>query len=80
MSPHVYLPVRQSELRLVAAAMLYGASVGLERVARWLVPAAPSQPDGVLPQVEFHADAGALEGALYVDGQLVGRLPGVSRL
>jgi hypothetical protein len=30
--------------------------------------------------VEFHAEAGALEGALYVDGQLVALLPGVSRL
>jgi hypothetical protein len=30
--------------------------------------------------LEFHADAGALEGALYVDGELVGYLPGVRRL
>jgi hypothetical protein len=30
--------------------------------------------------VEFHAEAGAPEGALYVDGELVGRLPGVTRL
>ena len=29
---------------------------------------------------EFHADAGAPEGALYVNGQLVGRLLGVNRL
>ncbi|HEU4460946.1 MAG TPA: hypothetical protein VFR90_17630 [Methylibium sp.] len=29
---------------------------------------------------EFHAEAGAPEGALYVGGQLVGRLPGVKRL
>jgi hypothetical protein len=33
-----------------------------------------------VPHVEFHAEAGALEGALYVDGQLVAWLPGVSRL
>ncbi|NDY92689.1 hypothetical protein G3A44_15975 [Ideonella sp. TBM-1] len=26
------------------------------------------------PQVEFHAEAGAPEGALYVDGRLVGYL------
>ncbi len=80
MSPHVYLPIRPSELRLVVAAMLYGASVGLERIARQLVPAAASRVDAVLPHVEFHAEAGALEGALYVDGQLVGLLRGVSRL
>lgn len=27
-----------------------------------------------LPQLEFHADAGAPEGALYVDGEYVGKL------
>jgi hypothetical protein len=31
-------------------------------------------------QLEFHAEAGAPEGALYLDGELVGRLPGVTRL
>jgi hypothetical protein len=30
--------------------------------------------------LEFYAEAGAPEGALYVDGQLVGHLPGVTRL
>ncbi len=32
------------------------------------------------PLLEFHAEAGAPEGALYVNGQLVGHLKGVSRL
>ena len=32
------------------------------------------------PQLEFYAEAGAAEGALFADGQLVGYLPGVSRL
>jgi hypothetical protein len=32
------------------------------------------------PVLEFYAQAGAPEGALYVDGQLVATLPGVSRL
>lgn len=32
------------------------------------------------PQLEFYAEAGAAEGALYVDGQWVGYVPGVSRL
>jgi hypothetical protein len=80
MSPHVYLPIRPSELRLVVAAALYGASAGLERIARRLVPAAARHAEAALPQLEFHAEAGALEGALYVDGQFVGLLPGVSRL
>jgi hypothetical protein len=30
--------------------------------------------------LEFYAQAGALEGALYLDGQLIGHLPGVTRL
>ncbi len=29
---------------------------------------------------EFHAEAGAPEGALYVDGVRVGSIPGVTRL
>ena len=32
------------------------------------------------PRFEFHAEAGAPEGALYMDGRFVGWLPGVSRL
>jgi hypothetical protein len=32
------------------------------------------------PVLEFYAEAGAPEGALYVNGKLVGYLPGVSRL
>ena len=32
------------------------------------------------PVLEFYAEAGAPEGALYVDGCLVGHLPGVNRL
>ena len=32
------------------------------------------------PELEFYAEAGAPEGALYVDGHLAGTLPGVTRL
>lgn len=32
------------------------------------------------PELEFYAEAGAPEGALYVDGHLVGTLTGVTRL
>lgn len=32
------------------------------------------------PVVEFHGEAGAPEGALYVDGKLVGHVLGVNRL
>lgn len=33
-----------------------------------------------LPQLEFHAEAGAPEGALYVDGVLFGHVQGITRL
>lgn len=65
-------------LRLAAAALLLGSRV-LTRVARRL-GARKGQGSATLPLYEFHAEAGAPEGALYVDGQLVGHLPGVSRL
>jgi hypothetical protein len=32
------------------------------------------------PVVEFHADAGGAQGALFVNGQFFGHLAGVSRL
>ena len=88
MSPHVLdLPAARSQapagaLRQAAAAVLHGASASLQRLAcRIAAPAAAvPRPDDRLPRVEFHAEAGALEGALYVDGQLIGMLPGVSRL
>lgn len=31
-------------------------------------------------ELEFHAEAGAPEGALYVNGEFIGHLPGVNRL
>ena len=77
-----------SALRQVAAASLRQASRVLARLARQLAasPAvslaarqarAQARP---LPALEFYAEAGAPEGALYLDGELVGHLPGVTRL
>lgn len=45
-----------------------------ERLAR--VAARPQRA----PELEFYAEAGAPEGALYSDGKLIGLLPGVTRL
>ena len=69
-----------SPLRQLAAASLRLASRSLARLARKL--AQRSAPTGArpLPALEFHAEAGAPEGALYLDGELVGHLPGVTRL
>ena len=68
-------------LRCSAVAALQVVSAALERLAQWLaVP--PAQPSA-LPahaSLEFHAEAGAPEGALYVDGQLAARLVGINRL
>lgn len=67
--------------RQVLAAALHLTSGLLAALARRLGTTAPGSAPVDLPAVlEFYAEAGAPEGALYVDGQLVGRLPGVTRL
>jgi len=65
--------------RRAAAAVLAHASGLLARWASGLV-SSPVRPISDLPRLEFHAEAGAPEGALYLDGQLVGWVPGVNRL
>ena len=69
----------ERRVRDLAAALLrlLSHTLGLlaERVAPPVVASAP-----VEPTLEYHAEAGAPEGALYVNGQLVGHLPGVQRL
>jgi hypothetical protein len=63
----------------VAASGLRSASAVLAQLSRRLaVPAA--RRARAEQQLEFHAEAGAPEGALYLDGKLVGWLPGVRRL
>jgi hypothetical protein len=51
-------------------------------VRQWVLPL-PIPPRLLLaaerPVVEFHADACGSQGALFVNGQLVGHLVGVSR-
>ena len=71
---------RGSTWRPLAASLLRQASRLLARLARKLVltPAAPQSQSE--PRFEFYAEAGAPEGALYLDGKLVGHLPGVTRL
>jgi hypothetical protein len=64
--------------RDLAAELLQHASGVLARLASGLVRAR-AEPRGE-PRFEYHAEAGAPEGALYVDGRLVGWIAGVSRL
>jgi hypothetical protein len=65
-----------------AAHVLLVLGVGLRRLARRLAPQAhPARVAGLvsLPELEFHAEAGAPEGALYVNGDYVGHID-VARL
>ncbi len=64
--------------RLWAAVLLRAASRMLDGLAARLV----LNPRAAAANrvIEFHADAGAPEGALYVDGQLIGHVMGVTRL
>jgi hypothetical protein len=74
------LPVR-SVGRLALARTMRTAASALQRLADRMTPAERRAPTVLtLPRLEFHADAAAPEGALYVDGVLFGHLPGVHRL
>jgi hypothetical protein len=67
--------------RLLAAAMLRLGSSILNRVARRLAAAERrrnARYHGAI--LEFYAEAGAPEGALYANGVLIGYLDGVRRL
>jgi len=87
MSPVTHLHWSQPEAwhpapataRQVVARGLHGASVMLARLAQRL--ATPRRrTSSAEARLEFHAEAGAPEGALYLDGRLVGWLQGVKRL
>lgn len=62
------------------AAVLRRASAFLTRLAFALERVRESARRRSSPELEFYAEAGAPEGSLYVDGQHVGSLPGVTRL
>lgn len=67
--------------RRAAARALGAASLLLGRLAAQLSGVAVPRPTPTRPPVlEFYAEAGAPEGALYLDGELVGWLPEVKRL
>ena len=71
------LPESRRVRDLLAAALRAGSRF-LDDLARRLARVrAPAHADPVL---EFYAEAGAPEGALYVDGRLLGVVAGVKRL
>lgn len=72
---------RGTSLRRLLAALLRSASVRLAQLSRRLAAAERERQRSPAEMVlEFYAEAGAPEGALYLDGQLIGYLPGVTRL
>jgi hypothetical protein len=71
-------PGASGSRRFVATLLLFAS----RRLARWGRRVRHLRRPGprLAPVLEFYAEAGAPEGALYVDGRLVGHLPGVKRL
>lgn len=77
--PWSLAPPAPSTWRKVVAAALQLVGAALAVLAHRLgEEAAAVEADD--PVLEFYAEAGAPEGALYVDGRLVGKVHGVTRL
>lgn len=66
--------------RQLAALALRSASVALARLSRRVRAAQAARQLQRAPELEFYLEAGAPEGALYLDGDYVGHVPGVQRL
>lgn len=64
----------------LAAAALRQAGHYLARVSRRLRQLDAAASAAVTPELEFYAEAGAPEGALFADGQRIGTVEGVRRL
>jgi hypothetical protein len=76
---HAGAPAPAGAWRRPAARALRLVGRALAATARRLAPPDRPQPAHD-PVLEFYAEAGAPEGALYVDGRRIGVLPGVTRL
>lgn len=76
-----YYAPHSPSVRSRFASMLRAVSRSLAQLSRSLSAAerASQRTNGEMVY-EFYAEAGAPEGALYVNGELVGYLPGVTRL
>jgi hypothetical protein len=86
MSPRALYPFPLASASPVSQAARATVAALLRRTSRWLsrlarrIAASDAPAPAAQPQLEFHAEAGAPEGALYADGVLVALLPGVTRL
>ena len=76
--PYDAAPTGDSRVRDLTVAALRLLSRALDTMAHRMDP--PGKPRLADPVLEFYGDASAPEGALYVDGQLVGHVLGVTRL
>lgn len=72
-------PVQSPARQLVARALRQSSRL-LARLARQIALRRSQAQARRAPELEFYAEAGAPEGALYLDGELVGYLPGITRL
>ena len=84
LSWHLDVPhggIRRHLARGMRRHLARGLRLAAHALARWgrQMAADEPRPTGD-PVLEFYAEAGAPEGALYVDGQRVAILPGVTRL
>jgi hypothetical protein len=79
--PAAHRPSRGEATRQLLAEVLRAASAALARQARHVARPLHARQRRRMPEpvYEFHAEAGAPEGALYVDGEFVGVLD-VTRL
>lgn len=66
--------------RLLALGLHILAAIAAAAAHRVTPKAQRVRDVATLPRLEFHAEAGAPEGALYVDGALFGHIQGVQRL
>jgi hypothetical protein len=78
-APQLHPAAHGGSARGWLAQLLRNASQVLDTLAAALA-LQPQHTSGGEPTLEYHAEAGAPEGALYVNGQLVGHLTGVQRL
>lgn len=69
-----------SPMRRAAASILRQSSRMLARMARRVHETRMQSRARRAPELEFYVEAGAPEGALYVDGSYFGHVPGVTRL
>ena len=80
--PWSYHPAEHAlehRLRHAVAAALRGTSLMLSRLARRIAASKKARHEEI-GHLEFYAEAGAPEGAIYADGLLVGYVKGVTRL